>query len=171
MTVTMSTARTGYSAAQISLHWLIAVLLVINAFFSGEGMKDAWHDYARKADASGLSGFVPQLHLWIGVAVLIFALWRLYLRFWRGVPDAPAEESAVLRMAAHATHILLYVLMLALPLTGIAIYYLGVQALGDVHETLRLPLIALVVLHVAGAVYQRFILKTNVLNRMMKPEA
>jgi cytochrome b561 len=61
--------------------------------------------------------------------------------------------------------------MLALPLTGIAIYYLGVQALGDVHETLRLPLIALVVLHVAGAVYQRFILKTNVLNRMMKPGA
>jgi cytochrome b561 len=163
--------RQGYSAAQISLHWLIAVLLVFNAFFSGDGMKDAWRSYRQGGDVTGFSGLVPQLHLWVGIAILAFAVWRLLLRQTRGVPEAPAEESAVLRLAAHGTHILLYVLMLALPLTGIAVYYFGISALGDIHETLRLPLIALVLLHVGGALYQRYILKTNVLNRMMRPEA
>jgi cytochrome b561 len=171
MSVTNANTRTGYSSAQIALHWLIAVLLVFNAFFSGDGMKDAWRSYSQSSDVSGFSGLVPQLHLWVGIAILAFAIWRIFLRSTRGVPEAPAEESAVLRLAAHGTHILLYVLMLAMPLTGIAIYYLGIGALGDVHELLRLPLIALVLLHVAGALYQRFILKTNVLTRMMKPEA
>jgi cytochrome b561 len=163
--------RQGYSAVQITLHWLIAALLVFNAFFSGDGMKDAWRSYRQGGDVAGFSGLVPQLHLWVGIAILAFAVWRLFLRNTRGVPDAPAGESAILRLAAHGTHILLYVLMLAMPLTGIAIYYFGIGALGEIHELLRLPLIALVLLHVGGALYQRFILKTNVLNRMMRPEA
>jgi cytochrome b561 len=164
-------ARQGYSVTQIGLHWLIAVLLVFNAFFSGDGMKEAWRSFERGADVTGFSGIVPQLHLWVGVAILAFALWRLFLRSTRGVPAAPVEESAVMRLAAHGTHVLLYVLMLALPLTGLAVYYLGFTALGDVHELLRWPLAALVLLHVAGALYQRFILKSSVLNRMMRPEA
>ena len=32
-------------------------------------------------------------------------------------------------------------------------------------------LLALVVLHIAGALYQRFILKTDVMTRMVKPAA
>jgi cytochrome b561 len=164
-------ARQGYSATQITLHWLIAALLVFNAFFSGDGMKDAWRSYRQSNDVTGFSGLIPQFHLWVGIAILAFVLWRLVLRLTRGAPEAPAEESAVLRLAAHGTHILLYVLMLALPLTGLAVYYLGVSALGDIHELLRWPLVALVVLHVGGALYQRFILKTNVLNRMVRPEA
>ncbi len=170
MSVSTLNTRTGYSAVQIGLHWLIAILLVFNAFFSGDGMKDAWRSYRQSNDLTGFSGLVPQLHLWVGLAILAFALWRLVLRQTRGVPDAPAEESAILRLAAHGTHILLYVLMLALPLTGIAVYYFGIGALGDVHELLRWPLVLLVLLHVAGALYQRFILKSNVLNRMMRPE-
>jgi cytochrome b561 len=163
--------RQGYSVTQIGLHWLIAGLLVFNAFFSGDGMKGAWRSYERGGDVTGFSGLVPQLHLWAGVAILAFALWRLFLRVTRGVPDAPAEESAIMRLAAHGTHILLYVLMLALPLTGLAVYYLGIGVLGDVHELLFWPLVALVLLHVGGALYQRFILKTGVLNRMVRPEA
>jgi cytochrome b561 len=163
--------RQGYSAIQIALHWLIAVLLVFNAFFSGDGMSGAWRDFERNSDALGLGGLVPQLHLWAGIAILAFALWRLFLRMTRGVPDAPAKESAVLRLAAHGTHILLYVLMLALPLTGLAVYYLGIGVLGDVHQFLFWPLVALVLLHVGGALYQRFILKTSVLNRIVRPEA
>ena len=167
----MAITRTGYSISQITLHWVIAILLVINSFFSGEGMGQAWRSYERGNDATGLSGFVPQAHLWIGIAVLVFALYRLYLRQTRGVPEAPAEESTVLRMAAHVTHILLYALMILIPVTGLAVYYGGIEVAGGIHEFLRLPLIALVLLHVGGALYQRFILKTNVLTRIVRPEA
>lgn len=163
--------RTGYSATQLALHWGIALLLVVNTFVSGEDMGQAWRSYERSSNAADLSGFVPQAHLWIGIAVLVFALYRLFLRQTRGVPAAPAEESAVLRLAAHATHILLYTLMILIPATGLAVYFLGIGTAGDIHEFLRLPLIALVVLHVGGALYQRFILKSNVLIRIVRPEA
>ena len=163
--------RAGYSATQIALHWIIALLLVINAFGTGEGMGQAWRGYERSQDAAGLGGLVPQLHLWFGLAVLAFAVWRLFLRQTSGVPEAPAEEPAVLRMAAHATHILLYVLMIAIPATGVAVYYFSIDAAGNVHEFLRLPLIALVLLHVVGALYQRFVLKSNVLTRIVRPES
>ena len=106
-------ARTGYSATQLALHWVIALLLVANSFATGEGMGQAWRANER-GDATQLSGLVPQLHLWFGLAILAFAVWRVFLRQTRGVPEAPAEESAVLRMAAHVTHILLYALMLAI---------------------------------------------------------
>ena len=162
--------RTGYSATQLALHWVIALLLVLNTFVTGEGMGQAWRANER-GDAAQLSGLVPQLHLWFGLAILAFAVWRVFLRQTRGVPEAPAEESAVLRMAAHVTHILLYALMLAIPLTGVAVYYLGIGIAGDVHQILRWPLILLVVLHVGGALYQRFVLKSNVLTRIVRPEA
>jgi cytochrome b561 len=171
MSASASIERKGYSAAQIGLHWVIAILLATNVLFTDEGMSQAWRAYERNSDASGLSGFVPQVHLWVGVAVLAFALYRLFLRRTRGVPAAPAEESAVLRLAAHATHILLYTLMIVIPATGLAVYYLGIEFAGEIHESMRLPLIGLVLLHVGGALYQRFILKTNVLTRIVRPEA
>jgi cytochrome b561 len=171
MSVSTVNTRTGYSLTQIALHWFIALLLVVNTFVSGEGMGEAWRSYERSNDAADLSGFVPQAHLWIGIAVLAFALYRLFLRRARGVPAAPPEESAVLRLAAHGTHILLYALMILIPATGLAVYYLGIGTAGDIHQFLRLPLIGLVVLHVGGALYQRFILKSNVLTRIVKPEA
>ena len=126
MSASTVNTRTGYSFTQIALHWVIAILLVVNTFVSGEGMGQAWRSFERSNDAAGLSGFVPQAHLWIGVAVLAFALYRLYLRRTRGVPEAPLEESAVLRLAAHGTHILLYTLMILIPATGLAVYYFGI---------------------------------------------
>ena len=38
--------RTGYSFAQIALHWVIAILLVVYMFvFHDEGMGQAWRSY------------------------------------------------------------------------------------------------------------------------------
>ena len=57
--------------------------------------------------------------LFAGVGVLLFAVWRLALRFGRGVPAAPTGESAVQALLAKATHGILYVLMLAVPAVGL----------------------------------------------------
>jgi cytochrome b561 len=95
---------------------------------------------------------------------------RLALRLTRGVPPAPAGESGALALPGAAGHVALYVLMLALPITGLLAWYGGVTALAQPHgEILKLLLWVMIVLHVGAALYHQFVLKDNLLARMRKP--
>lgn len=74
-------------------------------------------------------------------------------------------------LAGTAGHWALYVLMLALPITGLLAWFGGVTALADPHgEILKVLLWVMIVLHVAAALYHQFVLRDNLLNRMRKPE-
>jgi cytochrome b561 len=93
------------------------------------------------------------------------------------------------RRAAGATHVALYALMLAIPLsgwvlsssTGVSVTYLGLVPLPDlvpkdkalaavltaVHGTLNFTLLALVIVHVGAALRHRLIDADDVLPRML----
>jgi cytochrome b561 len=95
------------------------------------------------------------------------------------------------RRAAAASHALLYVLLLAIPLsgwlfssaTGVQVVYLGMfalpdlvpkdKALGDalrlVHVTLNSLLVAVVCIHVAAALKHHFVDRDNSLARILPP--
>ena len=45
----------------------------------------------------------------------------------------------------------------------------GVEAAAEGHEVMRIILLALVALHVLGALYQRLVLRSDVMTRMVKP--
>jgi cytochrome b561 len=54
-----------------------------------------------------------------------------------------------------------------MPLTGIAAYYFGMDAVGSLHaDVLKVVLWVFVAAHVAGALVHQFYWKTNVLKRM-----
>ena len=60
-------------------------------------------------------------------------------------------------------------MLLILPLSGIAAWFGGVgQAMG-MHRLMESLLLPLVGLHVCGALYQRFVLGSDVLARMTRP--
>jgi cytochrome b561 len=155
-----------YSLPQILLHWIVA-LLVLAQILNDDAIARAFR--ALRRDPAAVPGALAQAHVWIGVAILLLVVWRLALRFTRGVPPPPAGEPAVLRFLAITTHLLLYGILLALPLTGIAAWFGGIRPAADLHETLKLPLLALVALHVAGALYQGAIRRSDVLARMFSP--
>lgn len=154
----------GYSRGQIGLHWLIAALLVPQYIVHGE-VKHAFRSLMRGGT------FEPStliaLHVWGGVAILALVLWRLALRRRRGVPGpvaGPVPEALV-----RAVHVGLYAVLLALPLTGLLAWY-GMSGLaGDLHELLKLPLFALVGLHVLGALYHQIVLRDGLIGRMLRP--
>ena len=58
-----------------------------------------------------------------------------------------------------------------MPVTGALAWYLGVRAMGDVHELAKPLIIILVTLHAAAALWQHFFVKSDVLIRMLKPMA
>lgn len=158
----------NYSVSQRILHWGMTLLILFNLLFT-DGM-ETWHRAVRRGqEITPDMVSSANIHAYVGIAILIFAALRIALRFILGVPDLPSEEPKILQWIAKATHGLLYLLMLAMPLTGIGAYYFGVGSAGDIHaDVLKVILWVLIALHVAGALVQKFYFKTDVLDRMTK---
>ncbi len=157
----------GYSRAQISLHWAVGLLIVYQLIF-GEDMSHVWRSFRDSGTATMTTG--AWLHIILGVLVLLLALWRLALRMTRGAPSAPAGTGRGQKLAGEAAHWGLYALMLAMPITGLLVWYGGVTSLAGLHsEILKLLTIVLIALHVAAALFHQFVLKDNLLLRMRKP--
>ncbi|TWI61509.1 cytochrome b561 [Pseudoduganella lurida] len=170
-----------YTKPAMLLHWLIAVLIVA-AFTMGLVMVD-------------IPGFTPtklkyfSWHKWMGVTVLALAALRLLWRRANRPPPHPASMPQWQVRAADFTHVLLYVLMFAVPLSGylyttaagVPVVYLGVwqipaafaadpdlkATLKPVHYWLNMGLAALVFMHVAAALKHHFVDRDDVLKRML----
>jgi cytochrome b561 len=160
------TAPKGYSARQIRLHWIVTVLIVLQ-FVLHDAMSEAW-DLIEDGQTPAFHWLVLS-HVIGGVLVFIFALWRLALRATRGVPPAPLTEPPVLARAAHFGHLALYALMIAMPLSGMAAWFGGLEPAAEVHEVLRIVLLALIAGHVLAALWHHFWLKDGLLLRMKRP--
>jgi len=89
------------------LHWLMAIL-VLTMLFIGIGMVASLGDYSR----------LVAIHKPLGVAILVLVAIRLVNRLLHPPPPLPAWMPPWQRFAAVASHVLLYVLMFALPLVG-----------------------------------------------------
>jgi cytochrome b561 len=90
------------------LHWSMALLILLMLFI-GVGMVSTVSPTYRE-----LLGW----HRTIGIIVLVLVAIRLINRLLRGAPPLPADLPGWQRVIAEGSHILLYVLMFAVPLTG-----------------------------------------------------
>ena len=162
-----------YSRVAMWFHWTIAVLVIINLAIG------LLHDAI---------GGMPA-HKAIGLTVLALTVGRVAWRLAHRPPPLPAHTPAWERGAAHATHWALYLLLLAMPITGwmmvsgaatrrpltwfglFDLPYLPVgPAAGDAghaaHGLLGWLMLALVVLHIAAALRHWLILRDGVFGRM-----
>jgi cytochrome b561 len=102
----MSTPR--FAPVARLLHWTMAVL-ILAMLFIGAGM------------VSTATACYPALLAWhrpIGLAILLLALVRLAFRLTHPAPPLPADLPDWQKAGAHASHWLLYALMIAMPLIG-----------------------------------------------------
>ena len=79
-------------------------------------------------------------------------------------------DSAAQRALAKAAHVGLYALMILMPLSGSMAWFGGVDLAAQGHNVLKIVLLALVALHVLGALYHQFVLKDGLINRMRRAE-
>lgn len=157
-------APTGYSRTQITLHWIVLVLIAQQYLFH-DAISEAWERIEEGAEMA----FDPLVlaHVAGGGLVLILALWRLGLRARRGAP-APLESGKLQLLIAKITHIGLYAVMILMPVSGSVAWFGGVEAAAEGHEVLKVFLLALVALHVLGAVYHQVVLRDETLARMRR---
>jgi cytochrome b561 len=168
--MTVADEPTGYSATQIVLHWAIAALIVLQLLL-GEDIKPAYRAFSRATEPAAGDIFNANIHVYVGLTVLVLAVWRLAIRLQRGVPAAPAEESVALKRIATATHLVLYLFIFGMPITGALAWYFSLGAMGDIHELAKPVIIVVVSLHAAAALWQHFYVKSGVLIRMLRPAA
>ena len=169
----------SYTRTSIALHWL-TVALIATGFTLGKWMVDL--------PIAPQTLRVYAYHKWIGVTVFLVTLARLGWRIAHRVPP-PEGLPAWQRRAAVASHVSLYALMLAIPLSGwlyssaagVQVVYLGLVALPNlvakddalaavlksVLFALNFTLLALVLVHAGAALRHHFVQRDRVLSRML----
>ncbi|HUH59995.1 MAG TPA: cytochrome b [Candidimonas sp.] len=168
-----------YTRTAVVLHWLVAVGLC-GTFALGFYMHDL------PLSPSKLQFY--SWHKWAGVSLFMLVLVRLAWRLSHPAPRLPDMHPAM-HFLAHAAHVLLYVLMVAIPLSGwlmssaqgFQVVWFGIvplpdlvdknAALGgflkDAHGILNYMFLAAVIAHIGAALKHHFIDHDAVLARMV----
>jgi cytochrome b561 len=175
-------AGSHHPALTVALHWITvaAIVIAVVAMFVRDAIEDReWRQ------------FLLGMHRQLGLLVLVGAGVRIAFRLRRGLADHAPGMATALRWAAKAAHIVMYGVLLALPLLGwavtsahgISLTFLGglplprfleadselADTLTDYHVWLAWGLLALVIAHVAAALWHHFVRRDGVL-RAMVPE-
>jgi cytochrome b561 len=106
-------SATHYGSMARTLHWLTALLFLL-AYMA------VYYRHWFTEDKTVENWNALQLHLSFGMSIAVLVVLRLYWRFSTRQPD-PEPGSPLAHKAAHYGHVLLYVVLIAMPLTG----YLG----------------------------------------------
>ena len=104
--------HTHYTRTARWLHWSMAILFVVVwalGFYSSEWLAGAPHSS---------KGLYIGLHKNLATPLLLLLVVRVFWRYTHPVPALPADMGANMQRMAHFGHLLLYVLLLAMPLSG-----------------------------------------------------
>ena len=167
-----------FTPLQRLLHWLMAAC-ILAMLFIGVGFE---------------STVMPKylalvaIHKSLGFVVLVLALIRLAVRLLYGAPPLPADLPWPMKLGAYLSHYALYALMIGMPLLGWAmlsaaaypvVVFGGLQLpailpqsdrlhtlLWDAHLALAFAFFALILLHVAAALFHALVRRDGVFEAM-----
>jgi cytochrome b561 len=166
-----------YHPVLVALHWLLAVLIIAALALGALVMVNIPNDDPMKPEAL-------RSHMAGGGVILLLMLVRLFVRARTKHPSAASTGNPVLDRLAWASHRLFYVAVLGMGGSGVfmalqtglpVIVFAGdgvlpadfwVFPVRTVHYLFSRLLMALIALHVAGALYHALILKDGLLRRM-----
>ena len=168
----------AYDRISIGLHWATALLVFVNF-----ALAVTWDWFAKPAEQ-----LMEQTHMSLGVLLTAALVARLV---WRWLPGHAVSslEAGWMRLAAQATHYLLYTLLVAEAVLGFAFRWgagrpmaffgtglpplIGEIAkplrrdLREIHEWIGWTIVILALIHAAAALYHHYVLKDRVLVRML----
>jgi cytochrome b561 len=174
----MTANRQRFTPLQQLLHWLMAVC-ILAMLFIGVGM---------------VSTIMPKyltlvsIHKPLGIAILVLALLRLIVRLRDGAPPLPADLPVPMKLAAELSHYALYALMIGMPLIGWAMLSAAAYPivlfgsvhlppilpqsdslhalLWDAHYYLAFAFFALILMHIAAALFHALVRRDGVFEAM-----
>lgn len=175
-----SIGRQTYSPAMIALHW--GMLLLIASVFATIELRELFEK------GSAPREFMKTLHFMLGLSVLVLVVVRLFMRSRTPAPSIQPQPAAWQAAAAHAAHLALYAIMLAMPILG----WLTLSAAGkpvpffgmtlppligaskdtaewlkEIHATVGDIFYVIIGVHAVAALAHHYVFKDNTLKRML----
>jgi len=189
-----------YTKTAVVLHWLIA-FCIFGMFALGWYMTDLpkeapkqmaydlfdWGIYTWQLAAEATPrAFYFNLHKSLGVTIFALIIIRILWRITHRPPALLTSYKDFERKLANGTHHLLYLLMIALPVSGIIMASYSKHGLSwfgtplikgvdnhpmheffaDAHETIGIIMLVMIGLHILGALKHKLIDKDGTLKRM-----
>lgn len=176
--------RQRYDAFSMTLHWITA-LSVIFLFASA-------HIWAQLEKGTPLRKGLQAWHISFGIllalVMIVRPLWRIYSQRHSQLAVTPAENSVAMRVMAHAVHGALYLLLFLQVALGfmfrwsqqepfqffglfnIPLIYVDPalrHTLGGLHNNVAWALIVLAGAHALAALFHHYVMRDNVLRRML----
>jgi cytochrome b561 len=178
-----------YRPAQRLMHWLVAVslpiLVALGLWMTARASANLWDDQ---------TNLLYGLHKALGFTVLCLMVLRLFFKLRTAAPAYPTRVSPTLILLAKTVHVLLYVLLFAVPLLGwaavtaypalitVAGYHLPAmpwinpnealaKQLFAIHGILAFTLAALALGHIAAALKHLLFHRDGVFERMWPSQA
>jgi cytochrome b561 len=170
--------RSHFTVLQRVLHWFMAVC-ILAMLFIGVGM---------------VSTVMPKylelvsIHKPLGIAILVLALVRLAVRLRYGAPPLPGDLPRPMKLAAHLSHAAFYALMIGMPVIGWGmlsaaaypvVLFPGTELpailpqsdslhtmLWNAHFFLAFAFFALILLHIAAALFHALVRRDGVFEAM-----
>ena len=169
-----------YTNVAVALHWLIAVLVVTQLTLG-------WMMIGIPKEPVGVRAYWFNLHKSIGITIALLVFVRIAWRWRHPAPPLPAAVPGWQRRAAAASHALLYVCLIGMPIVGFLgstfsgypIKYFGVtlpqwgykddelkSLFSAVHLTLAWVFMTVIALHFSAAVKHLLVDRDGVFWRM-----
>ena len=157
----------GYNRTQIVLHWAVA-LLIIPQFLLGGNIAEAFGKWM----ASEPTPFNPVVvfHILTGLTICALVVWRVLLRIRHGAPAPLDSGSPVMNKVASGVQHTMYLVLALMVVSGGTAWFGLIGPAAGVHNVLKIVLLLLILIHVAGALKGQFVLKNRIIARMMKAE-
>ena len=178
----MRTASATYSGGSRFLHWAIAALILLGLIPVGLTMVSL--------EDGSLKNFLYEAHKSLGMVVFLLAVARVALRAAQGFPPLPDSLPQWQAVAARATHLALYALIVVVPVlgyTGAAMCCAPVRFFwtlpvpipveGDMdraevvlgyHKAAVFLMVGILVLHVGAALWHGLVRRDGVFERMWR---
>jgi len=170
--------RTRYDTPSIMLHWTTVVLVLLQF-----GLAELWEDFSRPT-----RHLMIVAHMSFGILLTVVVVARIAWRMMPGHQVAPAV-TGLTEIASKGVHILLYVMLVVQAVLGFVLRWSGNEAMSffglqippffppvsrathhlinEAHDLFGWAIIIVALGHASAALFHHFILKDNVLQRML----
>ena len=167
-----------YSFGSKLIHWVMSVMIIAMLCVG----------YLMQSMPVPQKFTVYDLHKSFGILLLVFFVIRLLMRLKNKYPEIPEGTPKIIKILAKTNVVFLYLAMLLMPLSGFLMSILSGRAVPffgifeipsfitykplantfyETHVICSFIFIALIIAHIAGGLFHHFILKDNVLRRML----
>ena len=156
---------THYNKFHILIHWLIVVIILLQMI---TGDKIALEFLALRNQVINIDGNTSnsQIHMLGGLFIILLMAIRVFLRIKFGVPAPTKKTNDPLKFLSTFVHLGIYLVLFAIPITGLLAFSTINVDLGIAHKILVNILYFFVIIHLIGVAYHQIFLGDNIMERI-----